>query len=79
MESPLVQSTGGNLIKLDDGLFYLVGGHVFMGSYRSFEAAGEKTTQKASQTYLGEIRKLRIGRSSAGKLESWFGRNVQEP
>ena len=69
VESPLVQSTGGNLIKLDDGLFYLVGGHVFMGSYRSFEAAGEKTTQKASQTYLAEIRKLRIGHAASGMLE----------
>ena len=40
-ESPLVQSTGGGLVKLDDGFFYLIGGHVFMGTYRGFEAADE--------------------------------------
>jgi len=68
-ESPLVQSTGGELVKLDDGFFYLVGGHVFMGSYRSFEAADEKTTPKASQTYLGEIRKLRLAGNKPGKLD----------
>jgi hypothetical protein len=69
VESPLVQSTGGELVKLDDGFFYLVGGHVFMGSYRAFEAADEKNTPKASQTYLGEIRKLRFSRPSGQKLE----------
>jgi hypothetical protein len=69
VESPLVQSTGGALLKLDDGFFYLVGGHVFMGSYRAFEAADEKTTPKASQTYLSEIRKLRFGKPAGQKLE----------
>jgi hypothetical protein len=67
-ESPLVQSAGGALLKLNDGFFYLVGGHVFMGSYRSFEAADEKSTPKASQAYLGEIRKLRLT-PRQGKLE----------
>jgi len=67
-ESPLVQSAGGGLVKLDDGLFYLFGGHVFMGSYRAFEAAEEKTTPKASQTYLGEIRKLRFNQPGGQKL-----------
>ena len=68
-ESPPVQSTGGELVKLDDGFFYLIGGHVFMGSYRGFEAADEKNTPKASQTYLGEVRKLRLTRAGPGKLE----------
>jgi hypothetical protein len=68
-ESPLVQSTGGSLLKLDDGNFYLIGGHIFTGSYRSFEAADEKDTPKASQTYLGEIRKLKIVNAGVGKLE----------
>ena len=68
-ESPLVQSTGGELVKLDDGLFYLIGGHVFMGSYRSFEAADEKESPKASQQYLGEIRKLRFTAGKPGKID----------
>jgi hypothetical protein len=67
-ESPLVQSTGGQLRKLDDGFFYLIGGHVFMGTYRGFEAADEKNTTRASQTYLGEIRKLRFTSAGPGKL-----------
>ena len=68
-ESPLVQSTGGELLRLDDGFFYLIGGHVFTGSYRSFEAADEKNTPAASQTYLGEIRKLRLSRARPGALD----------
>jgi hypothetical protein len=68
-ESPLVQSTGGELVKLDDGFFYLVGGHNFVGSYRSFEAADEKSTPKASQTYLGEIRKMRFTAGKPGKID----------
>jgi len=67
-ESPLLQSTGGELLKLDDGMFYLVGGHVFMGTYRAFEAADEKNTQQVSQTYLGEIRKLSVRRDGPGRL-----------
>src|SRR5260221_545724 len=68
VESPLVQSTGGELVKLDDGFFYLVGGHVFMGAYRAFETQNEKNSAKARQTYLGEIRKLRVQPASPGKL-----------
>lgn len=79
VESPLVQSTGGELVKLDDGCVYLVGGHVFMGSYRGFEAAGEKNTPKASQVYLGEIRKLRVTRPRAGKLEVALVERFQDP
>jgi hypothetical protein len=68
-ESPLVQSAGGALVKLDDGFFYLIGGHVFLGSYRGFEAADEKNSPKASQAYLGEIRRLRLATPQKGKLE----------
>jgi hypothetical protein len=68
VNSPLVQSSGGELLKLDDGAFYLAGGHVFLGSYRDFEANDEKNTDKASQTYLGEIRKLSVKRDSRGEL-----------
>jgi hypothetical protein len=78
-ETPLVQSTGGALVKLDDGYFYLIGGHVFMGSYRGFEAAGEKTTPKASQTYLGEIRKLRFTSPRPGKLEVTLVESFKDP
>jgi hypothetical protein len=62
-ESPLVQSAGGALLKLDDGMFYLAGGHVFMGTYRDFEGSNEQATTTASQSYLSEIRKLRIRRA----------------
>lgn len=75
-ESPLVQSTGGELLKMDDGKFYLVGGHVFTGTYRAFEAADEKNTNQSSQVYLGEIRKLSVRRDAPGRLsvslvEAW--------
>jgi hypothetical protein len=58
--SPLVQSAGGELLKLDDGLFYLAGGHVFTGSYRDFEGANEQGSSTVSQKYLEEIRKLKV-------------------
>jgi hypothetical protein len=58
--SPLVQSTGGGLVKLTDGYFYLVMGHVFKGTYTGFEGRREKNSAEASQTYLNEIRKVRI-------------------
>ncbi len=67
-ESPLVQSTGGQLLKLDDGKFYLIGGHVFTGSYRAFEATDEKGSATVSQVYLGEIRKLEFQRDPDGRL-----------
>jgi hypothetical protein len=79
VESKLVQSTGGELVKLDDGFFYLVGGHVFMGSYRAFEAASEKNGPKVYQTYLGEIRKLKFSKSAAGKLEVSEVEHYQDP
>jgi hypothetical protein len=57
--SPLVQSAGGELIKLDAD-FYLVMGHVFTGTYTAFEGQGEKSQESVSQVYLNEIRKLKI-------------------
>jgi hypothetical protein len=78
-ESTLVQSTGGELVKLDDGMFYLVGGHVFMGTYREFETAEEKNTHKASQTYLGEIRKLNIRRDAHGLLSVSLVESYKDP
>ena len=51
----LVQAAGGELLKLDDGMFYLVGGHVFTGAYRDFEAAAEKNTPTVSQRYTGRF------------------------
>jgi hypothetical protein len=74
-----VQSTGGELVKLDDGFLYLIGGHVFMGSYRGFEAADEKNTSKASQTYLSEIRKLRVTRAAPGKLDVSLVQSFPDP
>jgi len=66
--SPLVQSAGGVLVKLDDGMFYLAGGHVFMGTYRDFEGSSEQATAMVSQSYLGEIRKLRVGHAGSDHL-----------
>jgi hypothetical protein len=65
--SPLVQSAGGDLLKIDNGFFYLAGGHVFTGTYRDFEASNEEGTKTVSQKYLGEIRKLKID-TSGGHL-----------
>jgi len=64
--TPLVQSAGGGLLKLPDGYFYLVMGHSFQGSYTTFEGLGEHNHDMASQTYLNEIRKLKIGLSEGG-------------
>ena len=64
----LVQTAGGELLKLDDGMFYLIGGHVFTGTYLDFEAASENDSPKASQHYTGEIRKLRVTRDTHGQL-----------
>jgi hypothetical protein len=77
--SPLVQSTGGDLLKLDDGMFYIVGGHVFTGTYREFETANEKNTPKVSQTYLGEIRKLSVKREAHGRLAVSLVERFQDP
>ncbi|HTW65601.1 MAG TPA: hypothetical protein VME17_13320 [Bryobacteraceae bacterium] len=68
-ESKLVQSTGGELVKLTDGYFYLVMGHSFQGSYTTFEGQGEHDAASASQTYLDEIRKLKIASDAKGRLE----------
>jgi hypothetical protein len=55
-----VQSAGGELIKLPGNHFYLVMGHVFMGSYTAFEGQGEKNRGEVSQAYLNEIRELKV-------------------
>ena len=67
-ETPLVQSAGGELIKLPDGFFYLVMGHSFQGSYTTFEGHSEHNSEAASQEYLNEIRRLRIQTDAHGKL-----------
>jgi len=66
--SPLVQSAGGDLVKLSDGCFYVVMGHVFTGSYTAFEAQGEANHASVSQKYLNEIRKLEIKDAGRGGL-----------
>ena len=66
--NPLVQSAGGALLKLDDGMFYLAGGHVFTGTYRDFEGSSEQASATASQTYLAEIRKLKVGHTAGDHL-----------
>ena len=66
--TPLVQSAGGELVKLADDYFYLVMGHVFMGSYTAFEGHAEHNADEISQTYLSEIRKLKIAVAPGGGL-----------
>ncbi len=66
--SSLVQSSGGGLVRLPDGYFYLVMGHSFQGSYTTFEGRREKNGSEASQTYLNEIRKLSVKTGSDGSL-----------
>jgi hypothetical protein len=66
--TPVVQSAGGELVKLSDDSFYLVMGHVFMGSYTAFEGHAEKNADEVSQNYLNEIRKLKITAAPAGRL-----------
>jgi hypothetical protein len=68
-ESNLVQSAGGELRKLPDGYFYLVMGHSFQGSYTAFEGQSEHDGGNVSQTYLNEIRKLKIAPDAHGKLK----------
>ena len=79
VKSPLVQVTGGELLKLDDGMFYIAGGQVFTGTYREFEGADEKNSTKASQTYIGEIRKLRVRRDTRGQLSVSLVDRYQNP
>jgi hypothetical protein len=66
--SPVVQSTGGGLMKLEDGFFYLVMGHSFQGSYTAFEGRGEQNSSEASQAYLNEIRKFSVKAAPGGAL-----------
>jgi hypothetical protein len=68
VSSPVVQSAGGELVKLSDGFFYLVMGHVFTGTYSAFEGQGEHNSAPVSQTYLNEIRKLKIAEGTGGAL-----------
>ena len=77
--SPLVQSAGGELLKLDDGMFYLAGGHVFTGSYRDFEGSNEEGSATASQKYLGEIRKLRVTRTGKSQLSVALVESYADP
>jgi hypothetical protein len=56
------------LVKLSDGCFYVVMGHVFTGSYTAFEAQGEANHASVSQKYLNEIRKLEIKDAGRGGL-----------
>ncbi len=77
--SQVVQVAGGELLRLEDGMFYLVGGHVFTGSYRDFEAAEEKNTPKVSQRYTGEIRQLRVTRDGHGQLAVAVVHSYRDP
>jgi hypothetical protein len=77
--SPLVQSSGGELIKLPDGYFYLVMGHTFQGSYTTFEGQAEHNSQSASQEYLNEIRKLKIAPGAPGQLLVTLAGRFREP
>jgi len=77
--SPLVQSAGGDLLKLDDGMFYLAGGHVFTGTYRDFEGSNEQSTATAAQTYLGEIRKLKVTQQAGGRLSVSLAERYPDP
>ena len=67
-ETPLAQATGGGLMKLADGYFYLVMGHSFNGNYTAFQGQGERNGEQASQVYLNEIRKLKIADAGEGQL-----------
>jgi hypothetical protein len=77
--SPLVQATGGQLIKLSDGDFYLVMGHTFQGSYTTFEGQNEHNAEPASQTYLNEIRKLRISITPEGAMSVALIHKFEDP
>jgi hypothetical protein len=77
--TPLVQSAGGELIKLADDCFYLVMGHVFMGSYTAFEGRGGHNSEEVSQVYLNEIRKLRIANGPKGSLTVRLVQTYRDP
>ena len=76
--STLVQSAGGDLMKLPDNYFYVVMGHVFMGTYTAFEGYGEHSTQVASQAYLNEIRKLQIAPAGNHSLSVTLVQNFKD-
>jgi hypothetical protein len=77
--TPLVQSAGGELIKLADDCFYLVMGHVFTGSYTAFEGHGEHNAEQVSQVYLSEIRKLKIANGPNGGLTVRLVQTYRDP
>jgi hypothetical protein len=66
--SPLVEASGGELIRIPGGNFYVVMGHVFKGSYTAFEAGSENNTADVSQTYLEEIRQIKFITAPDGSL-----------
>lgn len=57
-QSPFVESTGGELYKVDD-LFYMVGGHIFNGTFQG----GSRTF---SQRYLNCIYRFKIEETATG-------------
>ena len=79
--SALVQSAGGELVKLPNHDFYLFMGHVFTGSYTAFEGQGEHNRKSISQSYLNEIRRLKIAcgpqRGLTVRLVQTFKDNVE--
>ncbi len=78
VESPHVQVTGGELLRLDDDSYYLVGGHVFMGSYLDFQGNGERNSGSSWQQYTSEIRKLRFV-EGGGKIEVKLVESFRDP
>jgi hypothetical protein len=78
-KTPLVQSSGGALIKLQDGYFYLVMGHSFDGNYTAFEGQNEQNTAVAAQKYLNEIRKLKVANNGAGQLSVSLVEKFEDP
>jgi hypothetical protein len=77
-KSAEVQASGGQLVKIPGGDFYLAMGHIFTGSYSAFEANGEHNTAPASQTYLEEIRQLKITEGLHGGLSVAVVRRYQD-
>ena len=79
VSTPLVQSAGGHLAMLPDGLLYLLMGQVFTGSYTSFEGHGEKNVGETSQEYLAEIRVLKITETEKGSLAIQLLKRYSDP
>ncbi len=78
-ETPLAKASGGALIKLHDGYFYLIMGHAFEGSYSAFEGQRERNAPVAAQNYLQEIRKLKITDDSPGQLNVSLVEKDEDP